>query len=763
MVTTVTNNSPQAINTSLFSLQKEIDDLQGQINQTKTKDTATESELAKGLVPGGKAGQVYTSNGTGSPSWQDVKGEKGDQGPRGPQGIQGERGLQGIQGIQGEVGPVGPQGPKGDKGDKGDIPDVSDLATKASVEAIEELIPDTTTSENQLADKDFVNSSIATNTSYFVGTFDTLEELESQTATNNDYAFWKTTDSDGNVVYKRYKYNGSEWAFEYDLNNSSFTAEQWATINSGLTAESLESKQDTLESGVNIKTINGESVLGEGNIEIQGGGSLEVTDSTDELTDEYSFIETGTGTVTTGKRHLLSKLWTWITKKLSARTSRLWTGSGAETYTQMSLYTDENGFTFENPLTGNDPSYSDKPFKIHKRGGYPGTMQVGQIRVDGTSDKHNYNECLRLNRYSSNDWATIALGGASGTDYGTDDNTWCLGATPSNEPNNPNELVVNRNGSSGGYSASFYKDRNSFTGLKVSGVLRNTTYGMAHEVTASKTMFYDNAGRYIQIRLLDAWVNNMLSFKVRVSHYANGRMAEYLCYGYTYYTGQWYNCKAIEIGSTTSAPMRIWFGAGSDGVATVLLKWEDIGVDDYPQVDVYDVSSGYSVINYDPSNISVTVTQSINWARQDTTFLIPKVTDKLPIQYNLIDSVSDYYEFHYSESSDGTIVFSPNSSALNNKVNDFLTFIQNVPINDVKITFITSMITSSGTGQYFKFVNCPLKTKSGYRYISLNENVHLSLNPYSDAWLYIELFGRGSQFSGNDSRNNRILCASLFI
>ena len=152
MVTTVTNNSIQAINTSLFSLQKEIDELRSLINQINGKDTATESELAKGLVPGGKAGQVYTSNGNNSPSWQDVKGEKGDQGPQGPQG---------IQGIQGEVGPQGPAGPQGPKGDKGDMPDVSDLATKASVEAIRELIPDTATPENQLADKDFVNSEIS--------------------------------------------------------------------------------------------------------------------------------------------------------------------------------------------------------------------------------------------------------------------------------------------------------------------------------------------------------------------------------------------------------------------------------------------------------------------------------------------------------------------------------------------------------------------------------------------------------------------------
>ena len=125
MVTTVTNNSPQAINTSLFSLQKEIDDLRRQINQIKDKDTA-ESELAKGLVPGGKEGQVYTSNGSDSPSWQDVKGEKGDKGdqgpqgergPVGPQGPKGDKGDKGDQGPQGIQGPVGPQGPKGDQGD----------------------------------------------------------------------------------------------------------------------------------------------------------------------------------------------------------------------------------------------------------------------------------------------------------------------------------------------------------------------------------------------------------------------------------------------------------------------------------------------------------------------------------------------------------------------------------------------------------------------------------------------------------------------
>lgn len=40
--------------------------------------------------------------------------------------------------------------------------------------------------------------------------------------------------------------------------------------------QAVASKQDTLVSGQNIKTINGQTLLGEGNIEIQGGGTITV-------------------------------------------------------------------------------------------------------------------------------------------------------------------------------------------------------------------------------------------------------------------------------------------------------------------------------------------------------------------------------------------------------------------------------------------------------------------------------------------------------
>lgn len=114
-----------------------------------------------------------------------------------------------------------------------------------AVTPIEELIPEQATSSNQLADKAFVNSTVGTNTAIFRGTYNSLAELETVTTkTNNDYAFVIGTDSAGNTVYNRYKYNGTSWVFEYALNNSSFTAEQWAAINSGITAQSYAGKED---------------------------------------------------------------------------------------------------------------------------------------------------------------------------------------------------------------------------------------------------------------------------------------------------------------------------------------------------------------------------------------------------------------------------------------------------------------------------------------------------------------------------------------
>ena len=121
-------------------------------------------------------------------------------------------------------------------------------ALQGEIDAIDAKIPAQAGADNQLADKDFVNSSIATNTAFFLGTFDSLDALKEYGGdkTNNDYAFVRTTDEAGNTLYNRYKWNAEdgEWLFEYALNNSGFTEEQWKAVNSGATAEKIARIKD---------------------------------------------------------------------------------------------------------------------------------------------------------------------------------------------------------------------------------------------------------------------------------------------------------------------------------------------------------------------------------------------------------------------------------------------------------------------------------------------------------------------------------------
>ena len=133
----------------------------------------------------------------------------------------------------------------------------AEQANAGDIDAIEAKIPSAASAQNQLADKDFVNSSIGTNTAVFRGTYNLVSDLQLTisatrsdiatalagtiaTADNNDYAFVQipTADATPTVIARveRYKFNGTAWAFEYELNNSGFTADQWAAINSTITS-----------------------------------------------------------------------------------------------------------------------------------------------------------------------------------------------------------------------------------------------------------------------------------------------------------------------------------------------------------------------------------------------------------------------------------------------------------------------------------------------------------------------------------------------
>lgn len=128
----------------------------------------------------------------------------------------------------------------------------AEKALSDALALIEAVIPSAASSSNQLADKAFVNSSIATNTATFKGTFDSLAELEAVTgATNNDYGFVIEYDAVGNEYYDRYKYNGTQWLFEYKVESTPFTSDQWAAIQSGITSN-LVSKLNALPTATEL-------------------------------------------------------------------------------------------------------------------------------------------------------------------------------------------------------------------------------------------------------------------------------------------------------------------------------------------------------------------------------------------------------------------------------------------------------------------------------------------------------------------------------
>ena len=92
-------------------------------------------------------------------------------------------------------------------------------ALQSNVGTINSKIPAQASSSNQLADKNYVNTSIATNTANFLGTYDTLAEIEAiPDPTNNDYAYLQTQTA-SQLEYDRYKYNSDEdeWLFEFAL------------------------------------------------------------------------------------------------------------------------------------------------------------------------------------------------------------------------------------------------------------------------------------------------------------------------------------------------------------------------------------------------------------------------------------------------------------------------------------------------------------------------------------------------------------------
>lgn len=260
---------------------------------------------------------------------------------------------------------------------------------------------------------DFVNSSVATNTAYFIGTFDSESalQLNSNDVTNNDYAFvssqytllasapsdWNTnyneyyhvlsvdaptfvngkfyeasgssyvmldaepgdwllnfanyftkiagTESYVPVIgittyekneyttapqfventyyahsgtyYSRYKYSDVQcnWVFEYTLNNSSFTALQWDSIQSGITATDVTNLHNHIANTNNPHSVT-KSQVGLGNVDNTSDLNKPISTATQNaLNNKIDTAGTGLSASGTTLNH---------TNSVSAQTSEIW-------------------------------------------------------------------------------------------------------------------------------------------------------------------------------------------------------------------------------------------------------------------------------------------------------------------------------------------------------------------------------------------------------------------------------------------------------
>ena len=171
---------------------------------------------------------------------------------------------------------------KQDAGDyalKSEIPDTSELATK------EELAAKLDTATYNSEKANFALKSELPDTS----TLATKSEVTSGLATKLDVATYnadkptfalKTEIPDISGLATKTELSGKLDTATYNSEKANFETKENAAATYQVkgdyaTTAQLNSKQDTLVSGTNIKTINGNSLLGEGDITIQAGGTVD--------------------------------------------------------------------------------------------------------------------------------------------------------------------------------------------------------------------------------------------------------------------------------------------------------------------------------------------------------------------------------------------------------------------------------------------------------------------------------------------------------
>lgn len=235
---------------------------------------ASEEELHN-AHPTGEVGDAYLINGDlyvwaeTSASWENVgniqgpqgeKGETGAVGPQGPQGEQGPKGETGLQGPKGDTGLQGPQGPQGPQGERGETGPQGEKGVDGTVSFDELTEAQRLSLKGDKGDRGEKGEKGEQGPKGVDGTV-SFDEL-----TDEQRASLKGEKGDKGDTGPQGPSGGVEFYAELPDKPSINGTE----LDGGKQLWQF-GIQPELKSGENIKTINGNSILGSGNIEIENG------------------------------------------------------------------------------------------------------------------------------------------------------------------------------------------------------------------------------------------------------------------------------------------------------------------------------------------------------------------------------------------------------------------------------------------------------------------------------------------------------------
>ena len=180
---------------------------------------------------------------------------------------------------------VATSGSYNDLNDKPVIPDTTNIATKSEVDAVKAYYIDfgvLTTQGITDANWDGIVAAINAHRPIYAGLGNRYYTAECLYQDGSNIIRMTASDELNHFFYLFTKRGTNDYTMTYEVRPYTTQAEK----------DAWSAKQDALVSGTNIKTINGKSLLGEGNIEIQGGaGEQQQADWNQTETTSVDYIK----------------------------------------------------------------------------------------------------------------------------------------------------------------------------------------------------------------------------------------------------------------------------------------------------------------------------------------------------------------------------------------------------------------------------------------------------------------------------------------